>query len=280
MKFLILGASSFLARQFCSDLKSLGHTVYESSRSGTPIKLDIFDSSKISEHLANLKPNFIVNFAWNTQHDSYSTNPINSQYTKSSIEIFRISQEFRSMRYIGIGSGAEYGENGLFSAGISISNPKTEYAKAKAKTFERLKEESNNGRFEFQWARVFQPYGPKQDSKRFIPSILACIRENSIFVLQNPFYEADWIHTHDISTGLIAGIENGFQEFDLGTSETISNLTICQYLSQKFGLKFKISDSSDLTQNRYGVAKTSPLLKETSWRPSRKLLVELDKMIQ
>lgn len=280
MNFLVLGSRSFLARDYCEQLLRKGHKVIESARSESVLNLDIFDLKNFRYTLETVNPDFVVNFAWITNANEYEVSDLNWHYYESSINLLRTIAQFDGISYIGIGSGSEYGVEGEFSASYSLLNPMTTYAKAKVKTFEKLREESSNCGVKVYWARVFQPYGKSQDPSRLIPQLINSIRYKTSFLLNSPHREVDWIHTEDVASGLITGVEAQIETFDLGTSRSISNIEICEFLKENFGLRFTVAQGANLKSSFLRVGKHSPLFELAQWSPKVEFFSKLTEMVR
>jgi nucleoside-diphosphate-sugar epimerase len=280
MVFLVLGSRSFLSREYCQQLQNRGHIVLESSRSGSALDLDIFDLDRFKFALEALKPDYVINFAWITKLHEYEESEMNWRYSDASINLLQTLAQFDGISYIGIGSGSEYGLEGEFSASYSTLNPRTTYAKAKVKTYEELRAESNNSGVKFYWARVFQPYGKRQDSSRLIPQLINSIKCKSTFLINSPHREVDWIHSEDVASGLITGVEAQIETFDLGTTRSISNIEICEFLKDNFGLKYSLVEGANQESSYLRVSKDSPLFTLTNWSPRIDLFSKLSEMVR
>lgn len=285
MRFLVLGGNSFLGREFVNTLVREDKEFLQVSKTGREgcKKLDIFDLDLFTETLDSFRPNIVVNFAWFTSRKNYTTSEENWRYYKNSLDIYSLLNTYKVERYVGIGSGSEYGEVGSFAAGFSKLNPRSIYAQAKAKTFQELLALSKNSYTKLSWARVFQPFGIGQHIECFIPSVIRSLRLGLNYKVTNPHRGLDWIHISDIASGLMMGIAIGLLEFDLGTGKVNTNEEIFRYLSHfSQDGEFQqdtISDSLFSQEaNSLSVAGNSPLVTSGAWTPKIDLFSELSKL--
>ena len=126
----------------------------------------------------------------------------------------------------------------------------------------------------FSWARIFQPYGLNQDSKRLIPYLINSIRLGRQIELKDSTTILDWITTRDIASAITWIISNvSPTEVDIGTSVGYSNLDLLTHLESHLGIscqREKLSSQALRTPQKFLVGKDSPLLK-LGWRPSDNL---------
>ena len=96
--------------------------------------------------------------------------------------------------------------------------PASLYGKAKAHVWDRAQTLASAA-----WGRVFMPYGPGDNAKRLIPSVIAALRAGQPVDLTTGLQERDFVFATDVARfffHLLASGENG--AFNVGTGTALS----------------------------------------------------------
>ena len=287
MNILVIG-NGFIGSEIISSLSAVGHKVTVFSRTfkqdtaARQIIGDILSLESLYECLS-YNPEVVIQTAWITQHATYMNSPLNSLYSKFTQDLANqlISSSVRHL--IVLGSCAEYGVQVEPSiAGFTKVNPQNFYARQKVQTLQSVKEILPNSNIRLTWARIFYPYGPKQDSNRLIPQMIASIKEEKSFKISDLNGLRDWISTVDIASAVSWSIDHDLPiEIDIGTTKGYSNSDIYRKLA------LILDKNPDLVDTRANihqsismsvVSKESDLL-ASGWKPTHSLDSGLDWML-
>ncbi len=275
MKILIIG-NGFIATSIIHRLITEGHNLLVFSR--TPrediqceqISGDIFDFEKFMEVLRR-KPEIVIHTAWITTPGLYKNDPSNYDYSKFTINLAKYLAHSDIKHLIILGTCAEYGfQNGPSVAGLTQLSPNVLYSEQKVVAFNEIKALLRESSVRFTWARVFYPYGPKQDSRRLIPLLIQSLQNNKPIALADISSIYDWISTRDIASAICWVIENEVPfEVDIGTSIGFTNLDLLSIIENLLQLKHRTpphrAHEIGLSEV-FVVGKKSPLY-ESGWLP-------------
>ena len=279
MKILIIG-NGFIANSIVQRFETEGHEVIVFSRSlrvgmnCQQILGDIFDFENFAKALS-WGPNVIIHTAWITTPGRYRDDLSNYKYAQFTTNLAAKVADSDVEHLIVLGTCAEYGRQiSPSTAGITILNPQTLYAKQKVKAHNETEQILAKSKTRFTWARVFYPYGPNQTEKRLIPQIISAVNKKEVLVLDDISSTYDWISTRDIASALSWTIRHKLpSQIDIGTSFGISNLELLQNIEKLMGSNSltKSQDSHNVgNSDVYVVGKDSAIF-SSGWKPEDSL---------
>jgi nucleoside-diphosphate-sugar epimerase len=148
------------------------------------------------------------------------------------------------------------------------------YAEQKVAAFNKAKEVLRGTEVRFTWARIFYPYGPNQDQKRLIPSLIDSLRNGKSIQLADVSSVHDWVTTKDIASAISWTMENKLpEEVDIGTSLGFTNLELFNCIKELLNERSlpPIDDRHEIGLGEVFVAgKNSPLF-ISGWLPEYSL---------
>jgi nucleoside-diphosphate-sugar epimerase len=179
-----------------------------------------------------------------------------------------------------LGTCAEYGQQiEPCRAGVTSQIPLSLYAKQKVEAYKNANRILQETAVRFTWARIFYPYGPKQDSRRLIPKLIDGIKSGEQIKLKDISSVYDWISSRDIADAIYWTIMHNLPvEIDIGTSIGFTNLQVLTVLKQLLNAT-NIDDS--ICEHEYGlnemfvVSQESPIIR-SGWTPRDSLYSGLD----
>ena len=279
MKVLVIG-NGLIGSEIAKKMSFENHSVLVFSRnvkegmSYKQIKGDIFNFDSIMETF-KWKPDVVINAAWITTPGIYKEDESNFEYANFTVKLAKYISQSQFKKLIILGTCAEYGLQTVpCLAGNTKLNPNTIYAEQKVDAFLRVKEISKNSFSNFIWARIFYPYGPKQDYRRLIPKLINSLNENEAIELADISSNYDWITTRDIASAISWSVNHEVPfEIDVGTGIGYTNLEILEklenLLQKKNMLPENIQHKFGLNE-KYVVSSDSPLFK-SGWKPNDNL---------
>lgn len=228
-KVLITGASGFLGSHLCRRLSELGAEVHATSRAvrtssiGGPCwwHSSLMEIENVREILSKIKPEVIYHLAGSvgaTPNIDLVLPTFQSLLT-STVNVLIAATELGCRRIVLIGSLTEP------SPQEAHPTPSSPYAAAKwaASGYGRMFHTLYNTPIVI--ATPFMTYGPGQDSRKLIPSVILSLLQNKAPRLSSGLWDADWVYVDDVIEGFLAaavvpGIEGA--TVDLGTGRTRS----------------------------------------------------------
>lgn len=283
MKLLIIG-NGFIGTPIIHKLESEGHELLIYSRTlkrGFASKQVVGDISNFIDFAKSLswKPDVIIHTAWITKHEMYTRHVSNYFYAQFTSELAEYAVRAELGHLIILGTCAEYGSQSAPSvAGITKLNPSNLYAEQKVIAFNSVKNSLLGSSTRLTWARIFHPYGPRQDEKRLIPYLIDSLKSEREVHLTNTDSILDWITTRDIATAILWVIKNDTPiEIDIGTTNGCTNVELLKTLEGLLGSSrqwTKYSPETSLAKQVSLVGKDSPLFK-SGWIPKDNLITGL-----
>jgi len=284
MKVLVAGGGGFLGTQITTSLIKNGFEVKTLGRNISPtidceqIVADITHLDSYNKSLLTWKPEVVIQAAWVTKQKTYRTSPLNSDYMDATLRFAERSYLSGAQHFLSLGSSAEYGiQFEPCNASVTNAAPIDTYGITKLQTLEKLIEISAKFSSRFSWARIFQPYGPNQDSERLLPFATQKLLAGNNVKVTNPHAILDWISSRDVASAITFAIKNPIlRTFDVGASQPISVIQALRTLVEILDvnpelLNFESTSPSEDEPSSMVVSKESPLFK-AKWSPQDDLI--------
>lgn len=280
-RIAILGASGFLGSQILNAFEAKNFEVVTFSRTQSTnslrkeILVDLFDEATLRSALLQSNPDIVLSTAWDTEHGKFWTNESNTAYRDATLRFAELSFELGAGTFFGLGTMSEYGTSpGYCDAEISPLVESDIYSKSKIETGLRLKEIAEKHSGKTHWARVFQAFGPNEKHERFIPGLIANLRDGKQFSIRTPNFEMDWIHSVDVASAVVFTLENRLNHFvDIGTGIGTSVKELSELICEEFEFDSSLLDYSDQIpghEKRVVVGQDAQLLR-SGWKPNESL---------
>ena len=284
MKILVVG-SGFIATPLIQKLESEGHELLIYSRTfnnGVKSQQVLGDIFLFEDFVKTLlwKPQIVIHTAWITTHSRYKNDPSNLRYARFTSDLAKHIALTDIEHFIILGTCAEYGhQTEASTAGITKLSPDNLYAQQKVSAFNSVREILEGSKVRLTWARIFQPYGLKQDKDRLIPYLIHSLKNGNPTQLSDTSSIHDWITTRDIASAIswVVGHQVSM-EVDIGTTLGFNNVEVLRELEELLG---NSTQWQQFSTQKYGVnevsivGKNSPLL-NSGWVPSDTLHTGLD----
>ncbi len=227
------------------------------------------DSGLIKE-LKALKPNCFFHCAWDGVLGSKRNNEIQSKNIGLVVKSISLTKNINCLKWIGLGSHAEYGNLNEILTEKSKCNPTTLYGKIKLKSciksMRLCKKYGINGN----WIRIFNTYGPHDNQSWLIPYIIKSLKQNKSPDLTKCNQIWDYLHVTDAVKAIIkvseaskGGVYNLGSENPRKLKEFISIIT--EEVNSKKVNYGKVPYRKD--QVMYLHPDITKIKKATSWSP-------------
>jgi nucleoside-diphosphate-sugar epimerase len=167
------------------------------------IRVDLGDSVAAAEEIRREAPDTVFHCAWSGVTSDTRNRPdhLVTNIT-GALQLFRVAQAAGCRCWVGIGSQAEYGRQSEVLRENMIPQPDTAYGVAKlclGKLLEALCELSN---VRYVWLRLLATYGPKDNSKHLIPSVIESLEARSRPSLTSGEQNWDYIYIEDAAEAI------------------------------------------------------------------------------
>jgi len=211
-RILVTGGTGFVGARVVDELVARGADVVVASRGrrGLPVGIphvacDLLDHREVSALISQLRPSRLVHCAWTVEHGVFCQSPCNEHWADASAQLFACFFEAGGRHVTALGSCAEYDWQDdaevCWSEGRRIA-PVTPYGVAKARASADLFRLAGRHRAGAAWARLFFLFGPGEDPRRLVPSVLAAVRRGARFTLSRPDAVRDYASTRYVGAAL------------------------------------------------------------------------------
>ena len=252
----------------------------------TLIRARLEDVESASGELRRAAPDTVFHLAWS----GVTTDTRNRPGTlidniTGSLQLFRMVQEAGCSCWIGLGSQAEYGPQSEPLSEELVPRPDTIYGVAKLCLGQMLAALCGQAGVRFVWLRLLATYGPKDDPRHLIPSVieklLAGVRP-SLTTGEQPW---DYLYVEDAAAAVyraaITPAAEGMYNLGSGHSETVRRIVESLRDMIDPGLPLGFGDiphsPGTVTSLRGTIAK---LRNATGWSPATDLQSGLRKTLE
>jgi nucleoside-diphosphate-sugar epimerase len=237
MRCLVTGASGFLGSHLVRKLVEDGHSVTVLLRPGSDawrldgvlsqvrcIEGSLKDAGKIAGGLREEPVEVAFHLAWSgvTGEERNSAEQI-TRNVPGSLALWRVLRDTGCETLISVGSQAEYGPHcGILHERLP-TNPVTAYGVAKAALCALLQRLCVLGGMRFVWLRLLSAYGPADDERHMVPSLIRALlrRERPALTAGEQIW--DYLYVADAASALCAAMESRTSGvFNLGSGRAIA----------------------------------------------------------
>lgn len=209
-RVLVTGGTGFVGARVVEALLAAGHEVVTTARRPAAgparhIACDLLDPSDMAAMLAEARATMLVHCAWYVAHGAFWEATENEEWRHASAALFARFYEAVGRHVVGLGSCAEYDWTDDGAASWTEQRalaPASAYGRAKlAAAADLAKLAERHGRAAT-WARLFFLFGPGEDPRRLVPSMLSALQAGRAASLAHPDLVRDYCSTWHAGTAL------------------------------------------------------------------------------
>ncbi|MDR3112971.1 MAG: NAD(P)-dependent oxidoreductase [Endomicrobium sp.] len=276
-KVIITGATGLIGKEALLPLKNLGFDIYaltiedkealQNQNGINWIACNIFDEISVKKVFDDIKPQYLLNFAWATI-DNYLVSNINFDFLKAGLELLKHFKNNGGKRAVFSGTCFEYKfKNPPLKESDELS-PQTVYAKCKNYLRELSEIYCGQNGISFGWGRIFYVYGHNENKKRLTAHIIESIKNNREVTINTGSLVKDYIYSKDIAGAFVKFLDSdveGAVNICTGHGVTLDNyaLTIANKLGRPDLIKIL---NEPTTQPPIIIGDNSRLLNEVSYK--------------
>jgi nucleoside-diphosphate-sugar epimerase len=278
MHFLISGSSGFLGTALKKKLVDLEHTVTVIRHSDI---INLKSQPKLLNTICKDIPDIFIHAAWNVNPVNWVETPSQTEFISASGELLKQLSKLGLRTVIGVGSCLEYRPSRQLLVESSPINEANTYLRDKHNLRKVLFEISEDNGLKSSWARLFHLYGPGDNSKRLIPSILQGFREKQNITFTNGSRPINFLHVEDAVNGLICLTNSNYEAnsiFNISGEKLVSPIAMTKLLedgAEEFLEEPGIVASKSFEDFYWG---SNLKLKELGWSPDKDFAIEFRKL--
>jgi len=210
-RVLVTGAGGFIGRHVVSELLRRGDEVHAADLASFPSsdavchRVDLLDPAMADELIARIRPTHLVHLAWYAEHGKFWNSPLNQDWLAASEKLFRSFAAHGGERAVFAGTCAEYDwTHSHRCEGATPNNPATLYGICKNNLRKNVEAIARLSQPSVAWGRIFFLYGPGEDPRRFIPSVLNPLLAKRPAIVRNGSHVRDFLHVQDVARAFAA----------------------------------------------------------------------------
>lgn len=247
------------------------------------IKANLLDLNDIKRIFEEVKPEYLLHFAWDTMPGVYLESNVNFDWVQASLEMLKQFKANGGKRAVFAGTCFEYefAEGPLNETNTKL-NPTSTYAKCKTYLNGLATLYSLKNDISFGWGRIFYVYGENEHEKRLVPHVIKSLREGKEVTITAGELKRDYMFAGDIAAGFVAFLNSeaqGCVNICTGEAPTIKEIAdfIAEKLDKKNLVKY-VDDSAN--QPKIIVGDITRLSKEVKFTPNYTLASGLEKVMK
>ena len=298
MRCFVTGASGFLGAWLVRQLLQRGHSVTVLMR-GTPqsrrvadwidrvhiVKGSLEAAEGLREELVHDNVDVFFHLAWHGVTAEYRYDPAQiSTNVVGTLRLWELAREIGCKHWIGVGSQAEYGPSTAVLHEEMAPRPVTAYGVAKLATAMLTAKMSEMAGIRHTWVRLVAAYGPGDDPRHLIPSVVRALSSGTRPALTTGEQQWDYLYVEDAANALARIAEtSAVGTFNLASGESVEVRRLVEQLRDmvdpNLPLGFgEVSYATD--QVMYLKADIGSLQAATGWHPETSLQEGLFRTVQ
>lgn len=239
-KVILTGATGLIGKEAIKPLLDCGFEVFaltidkENTDCGIEwINCNIFDELSVKNVFAEIKPDYLLHFAWIATGD-YLMSDINYKFIDSSLNMLREFKNNGGKRAVFAGTCFEYKFKDEPLKETDELNPTTIYAKCKNELREKAQKYCLDNNISFGWGRIFYVYGHGENEKRLVPHVINSLKNNKEVVIENGSLIRDYMYSRDIAVSFVKFLDSDSEGIvNICTGEGVSLGEYAQIIAEE-----------------------------------------------
>ena len=294
-KLLITGAGGFLGFAVALAAQKAGYEVYGIGRQTAPERLknglctyeavDLSDRQAVEAYLARVKPEAIIHCAWTGISGNSRDQDIQYSNIQATLNLVEIGAKYGLLKFIGIGSQAEYGQYEGRISETHVPAPMTLYGAAKLAAYTLARQRARALSIEFAWLRLFAIYGPGDNPNWLIPSLIRAMMQHQSPPMTEGIQKWDYLFIDDAAEAVMATLGSNRVEgtYNLSSGNALAVRKIAESLRDVIAPELALIFGTipyGPNQIFHMEGDISRLKQDTGWSPRTDLMTGLQKTIQ
>ncbi|MDQ6712046.1 MAG: NAD(P)-dependent oxidoreductase [Candidatus Dormibacteraeota bacterium] len=168
----------------------------------TLVECDLGDRAELDARLETIRPQVCFHFAWYAVPGLYLHSQENLAAVHASVYLALRLAELECRRFVGIGTCFEYAMRSEPLEESDPTEPRSIYAASKLAFRLLLEQIAQARRMRWLWARVFYQYGPYEDPRRLVPTVVRALLAGEPALLTSGEQQRDFLHAADVASAI------------------------------------------------------------------------------
>ena len=296
MRCLVTGGAGFIGSHAVRQMIAEGWEVAVLTRPGestrrlrefssqlTIVEARLAELDRIRPFLAAWAPDAALHCAWYAEPGLYLDSARNIDCLRDSLGLLELLIESGCKSAVMVGTCAEYAADSQALNESSAVGPATLYAAAKLATWLVAEKRAQQAGLSLAWARLFYLFGPEEDRRRVVPSLICSLLSGREFEATMGEQTRDYLYVEDAAAGLVTLVKNAANGvFNVCSGEAVRIRDLMQMAGDlagrpeliRFGaLPYRALDPPVVRGD-------SSRLRSLGWRPRRDLLAALKMTVE
>lgn len=235
------------------------------------VECDLRDPTALDSYLRTSHPDVCIHLAWYAVPGQYLTSLENVSILSASLRLATRLASAGCRRFVAIGTCYEYDTNLGRLSETSPTRPRHLYASCKLALQQALDQVMELTHMQVAWPRLFFQYGPFEDPRRLVPSVICSLLKNQPAAVTSGNQVRDYLHVRDVASAIWAVARSdlvGPVNIGSGTPVRVRDLVL--HIGELLGkpelvrLGARAQNASDPP---FICADIGRLLTHTDWRP-------------
>lgn len=288
-KVLLTGATGFIGKNAIEPLINLGFEVFALKRHDNKVETDkvqwidcdLLNKADIETVFSDIKPEYLLHFAWDTRPGIYLEDNSNFELLKASLDMLKYFKENGGKRAVCAGTCFEYELGAEVLYEDSPRNPQTTYGKCKNHLNEIASLYCNNNEISFGWGRIFYVFGQNENIKRLTGYVINSFKNNQTVTINKAQLIKDYMYTKEIARAFVEFLDSNVEgDVNICTGKGIMLGDYCTKIAKKMGKEhLLVLKEEETTEPIYIVGSNKRLTQEVGFVPIYSIDSGLDEIL-
>lgn len=181
-------------------------------------------------------PDACIHLAWHTEPGKYLDSSQNLTSLTNCVNVLQAVIEAGCDRIAMAGTCAEYDASKGWLREDSPTRPETLYAATKLSACLIAEQLAARHDVHLAWGRIFFPYGPGEDARRAVPSVIRSLLRRQPFPASLGEQVRDFIHVEDVASAFLALIDAPARGiFNISSAEPVTMRRVMETIGEILG---------------------------------------------